>query len=50
MATVGGVDFGTLDVPVSMVAGERALLDAGVVESPLHREREDSEIRDAIAG
>ncbi len=43
MATVAGVDFGTLSVRVSIVDSERGLLDSAVVEYPLHRRREDPE-------
>src|SRR5438034_8608755 len=43
MAIVGGVDFGTLNVRVSIVDSERGLLDSAVVEYPLHRKREDPE-------
>jgi L-ribulokinase len=43
MATVAGVDFGTLSVRVSIVDSERGLLDSAVVEYPLHRKREDPE-------
>src|SRR5215467_16088343 len=43
MAIVAGVDFGTLNVRVSIVDSERGLLDSAVVEYPLHRKREDPE-------
>src|SRR2546425_3187857 len=43
MASVAGVDFGTLSVRVSIVDSERGLLDSAVVEYPLHRKRDDSE-------
>ena len=43
MATVAGVDFGTLSVRVSIVDSDRGLLDSAVVEYPLHRKREDPE-------
>src|SRR5947209_12811999 len=43
MASVAGVDFGTLSVRVSIVDSERGLLDSAVVEYPLHRKREDPE-------
>src|SRR5437773_343061 len=43
MAIVAGVDFGTLNVRVSIVDSERGLLDSAVVEYPLHRKRDDSE-------
>jgi L-ribulokinase len=41
MATVAGVDFGTLSVRVSIVDSERGLLASAVSEYPLHRKRED---------
>src|SRR5437773_2048940 len=43
MAIVTGVDFGTLNVSVSIVDSERGLLDSAVVEYPLHRKRDDPE-------
>src|SRR6266446_99475 len=43
MAIVAGVDFGTLNVRVSIVDSDRGLLDSAVVEYPLHRKREDPE-------
>src|ERR1700675_3838002 len=43
MAIVGGVDFGTLSVRVSMVDSERGLLASAIAEYPLHRKREDPE-------
>jgi L-ribulokinase len=43
MAIVAGVDFGTLNVRVSIVDSERGLLDSAVIEYPLHRKREDPE-------
>src|SRR5713101_6992522 len=43
MATVAGVDFGTLSVRVSIVDSDRGLLDSAVVEYPLHRKCEDPE-------
>jgi L-ribulokinase len=43
MAIVAGVDFGTLNVRVSIVDSERGLLDSAVVDYPLHRKREDPE-------
>src|SRR3989441_1595059 len=43
MASVAGVDFGTLSVRVSIVDSERGLLDSAVVEYPLYRKREDPE-------
>jgi L-ribulokinase len=43
MAIVAGVDFGTLNVRVSIVDSERGLLDSAEVEYPLHRKREDPE-------
>jgi L-ribulokinase len=41
MATVAGVDFGTLSVRVSIVDSERGLLSSAISEYPLHRKRED---------
>jgi L-ribulokinase len=41
MATVAGVDFGTLSVRVSIVDSERGQLASAVAEYPLHRKRED---------
>src|SRR5215471_25647 len=41
MAIVAGVDFGTLNVRVSIVDSERGLLASAVSEYPLHRKRED---------
>ena len=43
MAVVAGVDFGTLNVRVSLVDSERGLLASAVAEYPLHRKREDPE-------
>jgi L-ribulokinase len=43
MALVAGVDFGTLNVRVSIVDSERGLLASAVAEYPLHRKREDPE-------
>src|SRR5271165_868311 len=43
MAIVAGVDFGTLNVRVSIVDSERGLLASAVAEYPLHRKREDPE-------
>jgi len=43
MAIVAGVDFGTLNVRVSIVDSDRGSLDSAVVEYPLHRKREDPE-------
>jgi len=43
MAIVAGVDFGTLNVRVSIVDSDRGLLGSAVVEYPLHRKREDPE-------
>ena len=40
---VAGVDFGTLNVRVSLVDSERGLLASAVAEYPLHRKREDPE-------
>ncbi len=43
MAIVAGVDFGTLNVRVSIVDSERGVLDSAVSDYPLHRKREDPE-------
>jgi L-ribulokinase len=43
VAVVAGVDFGTLNVRVSLVDSERGLLVSAVAEYPLHRKREDPE-------
>src|SRR5208283_1395740 len=43
MAIVAGVDFGTLNVRVSIVDSERGLLATALAEYPLHRKREDPE-------
>src|SRR6184192_3066437 len=43
MATVAGVDFGTLSVRVSIVDSDRGMLASAVSEYPLHRKREDPE-------
>src|SRR5271157_5877193 len=43
MAIVAGVDFGTLDVRVSVVDSKRGLLASAVSEYPLHRKRDDPE-------
>ncbi len=43
MAIVAGVDFGTLNVRVSIVDSDRGLLASAVAEYPLHRKREDPE-------
>lgn len=43
MAIVAGVDFGTLNVRVSIVDSERGMLASAVSEYPLHRKREDPE-------
>ena len=43
MPIVAGVDFGTLNVRVSLVDSERGLLESAVAEYPLHRKREDPE-------
>jgi L-ribulokinase len=43
MATVVGVDFGTLSVRASIVDSERGLLASASSEYPLHRKREDPE-------
>ena len=44
MAIVAGVDFGTLNVRVSIVDSERGLLASAVSEYPLHRKREDPDL------
>ncbi len=41
MAVVAGVDFGTLNVRVSIFDSERGRLTTGIAEYPLHRKRED---------
>ena len=41
MSIVAGVDFGTLNVRVSIVDRERGLLASAIAEYPLHRKRED---------
>lgn len=43
MSVVAGVDFGTLNVRVSLVDSERGLLASAIAEYPLHRKREDPE-------
>src|SRR5256885_1069432 len=43
MQIVAGVDFGTLNVRVSLVDSERGLLQSAVADYPLHRKREDPE-------
>ena len=43
MAVVAGVDFGTLNVRVSIVDSERGLLASALAEYPLHRRRDDPE-------
>ena len=43
MAVVAGVDFGTLNVRVSIVESNRGLLASATAEYPLHRRREDPE-------
>jgi len=43
MAIVAGVDFGTLNVRVSLVDSERGLLATALAEYPRHRKREDPE-------
>jgi L-ribulokinase len=43
MATVAGVDFGTLSVRVSIVDSECGVLATALAEYPLHRKREDPE-------
>jgi len=43
MAVVAGVDFGTLNVRVSIVDSDRGLLGSATAEYPLFRQREDPE-------
>jgi L-ribulokinase len=43
MAIIVGVDFGTLNVRVSIVDNVRGLLASAIAEYPLHRRREDPE-------
>ena len=43
MAIVAGVDFGTLNVRVSLVDSERGFLQSAVADYPLHRKRDDPE-------
>ncbi len=43
MAIVAGVDFGTLNVRVSIVDSRRGVLASAVAEYPLHRRRDDPE-------
>ena len=43
MSIVAGVDFGTLNVRVSLVDSERGLIGSAISEYPLHRKREDPE-------
>jgi L-ribulokinase len=43
MSIVAGVDFGTLNVRVSLVDSERGLIASATAEYPLHRKREDPE-------
>jgi L-ribulokinase len=43
MAIIAGVDFGTLNVRVSIVDSGRGLLASAIGEYPLHRRREDPE-------
>jgi L-ribulokinase len=43
MSVVAGVDFGTLNVRVSIVDSEKGILASAVAEYPLHRKREDPE-------
>lgn len=44
MAIVAGVDFGTLNVRVSIVDSDRGTLASAVSEYPLHRTRQDPEL------
>ena len=41
MTIVAGVDFGTLNVRVSLVDSSRGLIGSAISEYPLHRKRED---------
>jgi L-ribulokinase len=41
MSTVAGVDFGTLNVRVSIVDSRRGRLGSGTADYPLHRRKED---------
>ena len=43
MSIVAGVDFGTLNVRVSLVDSKRGLIGSATAEYPLHRKREDPE-------
>lgn len=43
MAIVAGVDFGTLNVRVSIVDSDRGMLASALADYPLHRRREDPE-------
>jgi len=43
MAIVAGVDFGTLNVRVSIVDSDRGVLASALADYPLHRKREDPE-------
>jgi L-ribulokinase len=43
MALVAGVDFGTLNVRVSLVDSDCGLMASAISEYPLHRKREDPE-------
>ena len=43
MAIVAGVDFGTLNVRVSIVDSQRGVLASALADYPLHRRREDPE-------
>ena len=43
MAIIAGVDFGTLNVRVSIVDSVRGLLASAIAEYPLHRRRQDPE-------
>jgi L-ribulokinase len=43
MSIVAGVDFGTLNVRVSIVDSAKGMLGSAVSEYPLHRQREDPE-------
>jgi len=43
MAIVAGVDFGTLNVRVSIVDSDRGVLASALADYTLHRMREDPE-------
>ena len=49
MAIVAGVDFGTLSVRVTLVDSEKGPIGTASAYYPLHRRREDPELRHAVA-